>query len=1250
MTTRRPALAARLRTTALAAVLAASGFAVTATPATAPATSGSSPFEGIVQVADELFAPRAALAAFCASNAAFTGRLTASASSTTAVSRITDPDLYAYISDVDAAWSCTAYLRYSGVAWNTTASAGRFDWGNLINSTSVPCNYVPGSTDFIKANSTTDCPDTDAEYALMATLSAERVYQADVNHNTIGDFSYVHADCGTYYSGTVAGEPIQGDETTPESFAGSNVGNRPGANCDALTLDSTGTSQTITYDKTAPTGTSVSVNTGAAYTTATSVTLATAAADAVAGVAQMQFSNDNAAWSAPGAYATSASWTLTAGDGTKTVYARYLDANGNQSPSVSDTIVLDTTPPTGSVSISAGATYAASPGVTLTVSATDTLSPPVSQMRFSNDGSAWTTYPYATSHAWTLATGADGTRTVFAQFQNSAGSWSTGTGIKDTILLDASPAIPNPPDVTCAGTGVWQPAVNGVCYFRPSAAATLTVTGSATDAVSGVAHVRFQALSPTTSWTPTPALPNQDTASPYTEALGFTAATATSTIDVIARNGAGTDGAARHVSLTADATNPTASIVLPAANGAIAGPITITGTATDSQTFKEYQLEVGTGSTPASWTSLGTFTSPVSGATLGAWAPGTLSGAYTIRLTVRDRVGNSSAVTRLVYLENAGRGEETFLSRVPFDLGGGWGLDVGVANGEARLSRELFSIPSYGPAAGLDLAYSSTDLATAGSFGFGWRSNLTQSLSFESGFVAWHRADGGRVPFGQVAGTWTPLAGHFETLTAGTGSDAGRYIVTLKDQTRLVFEGSGAGRLLRNENRFGKSLTISWGTGTAILTDASGRTSTVTFTGSLITSLLDSAGRTWSFHYTPTTSELDAITEPDPDGAGSLAAPVTTLGYDASHRLTSVTRHRRTAAGGDDTIVWTVGYDAAGKATSVVDPIGHASYGDVANTFTYSTGSTVAALLKAYSPAVRNSTTYAFDALGRVTTITDPLAHATTQSWIPDSTLQSAEDPNGVQTVFTYTPDGRGNLATETADALGTPVTTRYVYNASNDLTETHVADGTSDEVVTTEAYDTAGSGGMPWTSRDADPQRDGCLARDRPVRLHRERPGPGRARPEGRHHDPCLRRERQRDPVRGQLHRHRAAGELVAVHCDRDPRRRHQRDHGRGDHAVCDRGQARPARQRHLGVDRTDHHLRLRRPRPRDRRDLARRADEPRVGPAGQRVPDDRTRNPRHHQHPRPHEPRDYRSGAAAHDHHHVRRYGGHHPADHGE
>jgi hypothetical protein len=130
------------------------------------------------------------------------------------------------------------------------------------------------------------------------------------------------------------------------------------------------------------------------------------------------------------------------------------------------------------------------------------------------------------------------------------------------------------------------------------------------------------------------------------------------------------------------------------------------------------------------------------------------------------------------------------------------------------------------------------------------------------------------------------------------------------------------------------------------------------------------------------------ITEPDPDGGGA-AAPATTLGY-ASHRLTTVTRARRTAAGGSDTLTWSVGY-TNGKATSVVDPIAHASYADVASTFTYDADTTVVGLLKTYNPAVRTTTTYARH-LGRDLTSTRGARRSSRDD--PASTLQSVDRPS----------------------------------------------------------------------------------------------------------------------------------------------------------------------------------------------------------------------------------------------------------------
>jgi len=93
-------------------------------------------------------------------------------------------------------------------------------------------------------------------------------------------------------------------------------------------------------DTTPPTNTSVSISAGAATTNSLAVTLTLAATDA----AQMMISNDSAftggTWET---YATSKSWTLSSGEGTKTVYAKFKDSASNASTAVSDTITYSAT-------------------------------------------------------------------------------------------------------------------------------------------------------------------------------------------------------------------------------------------------------------------------------------------------------------------------------------------------------------------------------------------------------------------------------------------------------------------------------------------------------------------------------------------------------------------------------------------------------------------------------------------------------------------------------------------------------------------------------------------------------------------------------------------------------------------------------------------------------------------------------------------------------------------------------------------
>ncbi len=353
----------RLRVILLTAILSATSFIVNATPTTYDPSEPARPSAPLPFG----LGPQPALAANCSSTPNFSGRLTASSSSTTALSRITTATVYGYISNVNATWGCTNVYRYSGLAWNTTTTKGTFEWGNLIHDGTTTCNWVVGTDDYLKGNSQADCPDTDAEYALVITLDGERVYRNDVIHDHVGDFSFMHSACSTYY--------FASPTKTGQSFSASNVGNRPGSNCDPLDLDGTNTTQTVTYDATAPTG-SININSGATGTTSPNVTLNLSATDNVSGVYQMRFSNDNATWSAWEAYATSRSWTLSAGDGTKTVYARFRDYNLNVSATYSKSIALDSTAPSATWSSPSAGTTTSVPtyGVDLAWTESDNLS------------------------------------------------------------------------------------------------------------------------------------------------------------------------------------------------------------------------------------------------------------------------------------------------------------------------------------------------------------------------------------------------------------------------------------------------------------------------------------------------------------------------------------------------------------------------------------------------------------------------------------------------------------------------------------------------------------------------------------------------------------------------------------------------------------------------------------------------------------------------------------------------------------
>ena len=106
----------------------------------------------------------------------------------------------------------------------------------------------------------------------------------------------------------------------------------------------------VRVDTEPPTGT-ISINAGAAYTTVPTVTLTLLAVDNSGVVSQMQFSDDNITYTPAEPYATTKTWTLPSGDGPKTVYVKFADAASppNWSSPASDSITLDTTAPSGTI-------------------------------------------------------------------------------------------------------------------------------------------------------------------------------------------------------------------------------------------------------------------------------------------------------------------------------------------------------------------------------------------------------------------------------------------------------------------------------------------------------------------------------------------------------------------------------------------------------------------------------------------------------------------------------------------------------------------------------------------------------------------------------------------------------------------------------------------------------------------------------------------------------------------------------------
>jgi hypothetical protein len=229
-------------------------------------------------------------------------------------------------------------------------------------------------------------------------------------------------------------------------------------------------SDQITFETVAPVGTIV-INGGAALTNNSTVNLTLSATDAN-GVAAMQFSNDGINFSLPVPYATTASFNLSAGNGLKTVTARFIDTAGNVSAPASSIILLNAVSLTGTVAINGGATLTSSATATLTLSASSTAGA-VTQMQFSKDGVNYFPYePYATNRVISLLPG-EGLRAIYVRFKDAVGNVSAP--VSAGIVVDATKptgtiafSTPNPTNSTTGTLLLTATDANGVTQMQLS--------------------------------------------------------------------------------------------------------------------------------------------------------------------------------------------------------------------------------------------------------------------------------------------------------------------------------------------------------------------------------------------------------------------------------------------------------------------------------------------------------------------------------------------------------------------------------------------------------------------------------------------------------------------------------------------------------------------------------------------------------------------------------------------------------------
>jgi RHS repeat-associated protein len=439
------------------------------------------------------------------------------------------------------------------------------------------------------------------------------------------------------------------------------------------------------------------------------------------------------------------------------------------------------------------------------------------------------------------------------------------------------------------------------------------------------------------------------------------------------------------------------------------------------------------------------------------FSPSGISTPYTVSLQVTDSCGETGANSLSIYVtgQALGNNPQQAFSKDPVNL----------ATGNYTYNHVDLRMPGRGLPFEFKRFYNSKAPSTGNQpLGFGWTHSYNICLSINSSnsaVIAF--GDGHQETYASNgAGGYVSEPGIFNNLA----SSGGGFTLTTKDRQQYNFNSQGQLTSIADKN----SNTVRLGyTGDNLrtVTDTVGRVVTLAYDdNNCLTNISDPIGRTVQFAYDSDTNLASAT---------DLRGGVTQFAYDDLHQMTNAVDPRgnafvrmvydaqkRVVSSQKDALLnaTTFSYDFVNGVTTVTDALGNVSYNYYDALLRVTRIVDNLGNVQNFEYDTNNNRTktvdkngratcYSYDGNGNVASKTDPLVETTLISYDPQNNPTNRTDALSGVTLFRY--DSSGNL-TNTLNASGG--TNTYAYDPFGEPIHVTDANGNS----TTNTYDSFGN------------------------------------------------------------------------------------------------------------------------------------------------------------------------------------------------